>query len=174
MSWPDGHKPSIEVKLIWEGMDRMLMLFAVLGGIIGLAVTGSAVLLAWTLYSRRGSNPAPGAVSGLAAAKEPPYWMEAAPYLLRWTVFDYALIVLFAIGGMLLFTDLIAVLRDAELYPPYHYPYLLCGFVFTAAGMLMQFVRLAVTLALVRRGRPVLTPDHHDHPGHAEHPEQGI
>ncbi|MFB6367497.1 hypothetical protein ACFCP7_26315 [Paenibacillus elgii] len=172
----------------------MMMTLAWLGGAIGLFVTGSAVLLAWTVYSRAQAEAALSAVpeeaaaqdtanpadSGNAAAvltKERPedqpslsaaLVRQAGPHLARWTFFDYALLALFLIGSLFLFTDLLAVLRDAEQYPPYHFPYLLCGFVFTVAGMLMMLVRLALTIASVRSERPLPPPDHQDHPGHAE------
>ncbi|SCW32844.1 hypothetical protein SAMN04487970_100323 [Paenibacillus tianmuensis] len=171
----------------------MMMTLAWFGGAIGLIVTGSAVLLAWTVYSRAQAEAAPSAVPEEAAAqdtanpedsgnaavrtKERPedqpslsavLVRQAGPHLARWTFFDYALLALFLIGSLFLFTDLLAVLRDAEQYPPYHFPYLLCGFVFTLAGMLMMLVRLALTIALVRSERPLPAPDHQDHPGDAE------
>ncbi|WP_237712720.1 hypothetical protein [Paenibacillus elgii] len=157
----------------------LMMMLAWLGGAIGLVVTGSAVLLAWTVYSRAKAEAAPSAVPEAAADQdtatpvEPPpisaaLVRQAGPHLARWTFFDYALLVLFAVGSLFLFTDLVAVLRDAEQYPPYHFAYLLCGFVFTLAGMIMMIVRLALTIASVRSERPLPAPDHQDHPGHAE------
>ncbi|GAB7056597.1 MULTISPECIES: hypothetical protein [unclassified Paenibacillus] len=150
----------------------MMTLLALFGGALGLAVTGSAVLLAWSVFAgaqaRKGEpdgeeNGPPGNPSG---------WLQkSAPHLLKWTYFDYALLVLFMVGSMFLFTDLVAVLRDADQYPPYHFGYLLCGFVFTLSGMLMLIVRLALTLSLVRTDRRSPSPHHHDHPGHAEHAE---
>ncbi|MGF9916124.1 hypothetical protein ABEX47_27450 [Paenibacillus ehimensis] len=165
----------------------MMTMLAWLGGAIGLVVTGSAVLLAWTVYSR--AQAAASSASETADAcdtvtpeaavltKERPenqpslsssLVREAGPFLARWTYFDYALLALFLVGSLFLFTDLLAVLRDAEQYPPYHFAYLLCGFVFTLAGMLMMLVRLALTIASVRSERPLPAPDHQDHPGHAE------
>ncbi|XOK63427.1 hypothetical protein ACJ7K1_09995 [Paenibacillus elgii] len=157
----------------------MMMMLAWLGGAIGLVVTGSAVLLAWTVYSRAQAEALPSAAPEGAAAQteERPedrpslsaaLVRQAGPHLARWTFFDYALLVLFAVGSLFLFTDLLAVLRDAEQYPPYHFAYLLCGFVFTLAGMLMMLVRLALTIASIRSERPLPAPDHQDHPGHAE------
>ncbi|MFB0846476.1 hypothetical protein [Paenibacillus oleatilyticus] len=157
----------------------MMTMLAWLGGAIGLVVTGSAVLLAWTVYSRAQAEALPSAAPEGAAAQteERPenrpslsaaLVRQAGPHLARWTFFDYALLVLFAVGSLFLFTDLLAVLRDAEQYPPYHFAYLLCGFVFTLAGMLMMLVRLALTIASIRSERPLPAPDHQDHPGHAE------
>ncbi|WP_231885049.1 hypothetical protein [Paenibacillus elgii] len=157
----------------------LMTMLAWLGGAIGLVVTGSAVLLAWTVYSRAKTEAAPSAVPEEAAAQdmatpeEPPsisaaLVRQAGPHLARWTFFDYALLALFVVGSLFLFTDLVAVLRDAEQYPPYHFAYLLCGFVFTLAGMIMMIVRLALTIASIRSERPLPAPDHQDHPGHAE------
>ncbi|NEN83613.1 hypothetical protein G3T11_15080 [Paenibacillus elgii] len=157
----------------------MMTMLAWLGGAIGLVVTGSAVLLAWTVYSRAKAEAAPSAVPEEAAAQDTANPEElpsisaalvrqAGPHLARWTFFDYALLALFVVGSLFLFTDLVAVLRDAEQYPPYHLAYLLCGFVFTLAGMIMMIVRLALTIASIRSERPLPAPDHQDHPGHAE------
>lgn len=126
----------------------MMTLLAVIGGLIGLAVTGSAVLLAWSVYTQSKTHD-----------------------LFRWTYFDYALLALFMVGSLFLFTDLIAVLRDASAFPPYHYGYLLCGFVFTFAGMLMMSVRLMLTVSLIRTGRPAPVPNHHEQPSQAEQTE---
>ncbi|MBP1154814.1 MULTISPECIES: hypothetical protein [unclassified Paenibacillus] len=151
----------------------MMTLLALLGGALGLAVTGTAVLLAWSIFTRaqaRKGQRNNGDES--EPAENPSGWLyESAPHLLKWTYFDYALFALFIIGSLFLFTDLIAVLRDADQYPPYHFAYLLCGFVFTLSGMMMLIVRLALTLSLVRMDRGGLAPNHHDHPSHAEHAE---
>jgi len=62
------------------------------------------------------------------------------------------------------------VLRDSASYPPYHYGYLLCGFVFTFAAALMMLLRLALVLALARGAQRLAGADHHQHePNHAEH-----
>ncbi|TVY08295.1 hypothetical protein [Paenibacillus cremeus] len=128
----------------------MMTLLAILGGLIGLAVTASAVLFAWSLYSQR---------------------KPEASTLLRWTFFDYALFALFMIGSLFLFTDLIAVLRDSESYPPYHYGYLLCGFIFTFAGMVMMALRLAVTVSMGRAAGAASMPNHQHEPSQAEQAE---
>ncbi|CAG7650967.1 hypothetical protein ACFQI7_21605 [Paenibacillus allorhizosphaerae] len=146
----------------------MMTFLAVIGGLVGLTVTGSAVLLGWTLYSQlKASHPANAEKDDAHAS----FYLNAAPHLIKWTFFDYALFALFVIGGLFLFTDLIAVFRDREAFPPYHYGYLLCGFIFTLAGMLMMAVRLVLTVSLSRTLRSASMPDHHHHPGHAEHAE---
>ncbi len=155
----------------------MMTMLAWLGGATGLVVTGSAVLLAWTVYSRAQAEAGPTAVPDAPEAAARPedqrslsasLVRQAGPHLARWTYFDYVLLALFLIGSLFLFTDLLAVLRDVEQYPPYHFAYLLFGFVFTLAGMLMMLVRLALTIASARAERPLPAPDHQDQPGHAE------
>jgi len=139
------------------------MTLAILGGAVGLIVTASAIMLIWFVYQLRSSKE--------QGSSQNPQKTGAASFLLQWTFFDYALVGVFAIGSLFLFTDVVAVIRDADSYPLYHYGYLLCGFVFTLFGMLFMVARLAVVLSLVRPGGPAPAPDHHSHPGHADHPE---
>ena len=146
----------------------MMTFLAVVGGVVGLTATGSAVLMGWTLYSQSKASPPEAAENGDPLSS---FYLHAAPHLSRWTFFDYTLFALFVIGSLFLFTDLIAVLRDKDSFPPYHYGYLLCGFIFTLAGMLMMALRLVLTVSLSRTLRSAPVPDHHDHPGHAEHAE---
>lgn len=141
----------------------MKMTLAILAGGVGLIVTASAVLLIWFVYQLRSNKEHESTQNGQLSG--------VASLLLQWTFFDYALIGVFAVGSLFLFTDVLAVIRDAESYPLYHYGYLLCGFVFTLFGMLFMIARLAVVLSLVRTGRPVSSPDHHGHPSHADQSE---
>lgn len=147
----------------------MMTLLAVTGGVLGLAATGSAVLFIWSIYQAGGaeSSAAPGTEKPRSAAER---LKQAAPQLLQWTFFDYVLLALFLIGSLFLFTDLVAVLRDSQLYPPYHYGYLLCGFVFTFGAALMLLIRLTLVLALARGAQRLAGTEHHQHePNHAEH-----
>lgn len=141
----------------------MKMTLAILGGGVGLIVTASAVLLIWFVYQLRSNREQENTPTGQVTA--------VTSLLLQWTFFDYALIGVFAIGSLFLFTDVVAVIRDADSYPLYHYGYLLCGFVFTLFGMLFMIARLAVVLSLVRTRGPVSAPDHHRHPSHADQAE---
>ncbi|WP_426452392.1 hypothetical protein ACP26L_10060 [Paenibacillus sp. S-38] len=148
----------------------MMMVLAILGAVLGLAMTAAAVWMAWTVWSagRAGaaaaSNGAGGVKPGLL-----PHLQAAVPR--QWTYFDYMLLLLFLTGSMFLFTDLIAVLRDAELFPPYHYGYLLCGFVFSFTGMLMMALRLFLVLNSGGAGSTVPAEDHQNQPGEREHAE---
>ncbi|SDC24831.1 hypothetical protein SAMN02799630_00906 [Paenibacillus sp. UNCCL117] len=154
----------------------MMTLLAVIGALVGLLVTGSAIFMAVTAASRPRTDDAPAeAVAEDMAEEAKPRtadrWRNAAPQLMQWTFFDYALLVLFLIGSLFLFTDLIAALRDEASFPPYHVPYLLCGFIFTCAAALMMLARLSVVLAVARSER-VRSPEYQEHkPGHAQHAE---
>ncbi|MEK8130614.1 hypothetical protein WMW72_22160 [Paenibacillus filicis] len=150
----------------------MMTSLAIIGAVVGLLVTGSAIFLAVTVAMRP-----PAVLSADSQEQEggKPRVLDriksAAPQLLQWTFFDYALLVLFLIGSLFLFTDLVAVLRDAESFPPYHAPYLLCGFIFTFAAALMMLVRLALVLTVTRQ-ESVGSPENQEHqPGHAHHAE---
>lgn len=156
---------------IEAGADMKLFL-AIVGGSIGLLVTASAVLMAWAFFQHRKSQlteqPASGNPSeNKGTAADSP--ISAA--MLKWTFFDYGLIAVFAIGSLFLFTDVIAVIRDADSYPLYHYGYLLCGFIFTLFGMLFMILRLKFVLSLVRTSRPAAITDNHDQPSGANQAE---
>ena len=159
----------------------MKLTLALLAGIAGLIVTASAVMLVWMVIQQQRSNSKPeqerageetenGELSDAGEDKSPPL-PAAASMLLQWTYFDYALIGVFAVGSLFLFTDVIAVIRDSASYPLYHYGYLLCGFVFTVLAMLFMVLRLAAVLSLVRSGRAVSAADEHRHPGEADQAE---
>ncbi|MCG7213407.1 hypothetical protein [Paenibacillus mucilaginosus] len=148
----------------------MMMILAILGAALGLAATGTAVWMAWSVWSA-GRAGAAAAADGTGGAKPGllPHLQAAVPR--QWTYFDYMLLLLFLTGSMFLFTDLIAVLRDAELFPPYHYGYLLCGFVFSFTGMLMMAVRLFLVLSSGASGSVAPAENHQDQPGEREHAE---
>ncbi|SFL27770.1 hypothetical protein SAMN03159341_104402 [Paenibacillus sp. 1_12] len=140
---------------------------AVIAGLIGLLVTGSAVLMAWLtmnqLQDKRKHETSNGRLLD-----------GTFRHLLRWTFFDYALIGVFTIGSMFLLADLLAVIRDAQSYPLYHYGYLVCGFVFMIFGMLFMVLRLSLVLSLVRMESVLSGPNQHEHPGKTEQPEERI
>lgn len=130
----------------------------VLAAVLGLAVTGSAVYMAWSVHQLRGQG------SGQEKA------VQRA--LVRWTVFDYALLILVLAGLLFLLADLIGVLKDRELYPYYHYGYLLSGFVFSLVGLLFLLARLFMVLRLANPDSSA--PDKSHKPDQADHAEQGI
>ncbi|MFK7696358.1 hypothetical protein [Paenibacillus sp. HJGM_3] len=146
---------------------------AIFGSLIGLFVTGAALFTAWSFYMERKAKQAPpesdSSDDAAAAAKTG----SLTPLLKGWMVWDYAVILLFGVGAVFLFTDLLAVARDREQFPPYHYGYLLCGFIFCLLGMLFSFIRIA-TLIRLHRGSRTARMDHADEPEHAYHAEQRV
>lgn len=109
----------------------------VIGGIIGIIVTGAAVYTIWSVAEARKNR---GKAGGGEVGR------EAGDALRRWTVMDYAALALFATGALLMSADLMAVMRDRESYPYYHYGYLFSAFIFMFVGMMFMAARLAVVL----------------------------
>lgn len=145
------------------------LILAIIGGAVGLIITVSAVVLVLLLQQRSKQGEEQRQAASAASS-----YPAAVSMLLQWTFFDYALIGVFAIGSLFLFTDVVAVIRDAESYPLYHYGYLLCGFVFTLLGMLFMVFRLAMVLSFIRSRGPVSAQDHHSHPDQADQSEQRV
>lgn len=148
----------------------MYVVLAVFAALVGLGVTGAAVYTAYELLQLRkrgngGNDGKEGNGEGNSADLRS---------LLRWTVLDYALIVLFSIGLMFLFVDVLGVLReDRSGFPYYHFGYLLSGFVFTFLGALFLLARLFLVLRVA--GSPGFTPPHHQNePGQADSAEDGV
>lgn len=109
----------------------ILQIFA---AVLGLAVTGGAVYTVWRLFQAKGKTGAPGKLE--------------RQLLLRWTVFDYAVLALVLIGLVFLLADVIGVINDRDQYPYYHYGYLLSGFIFSLVGLVFMLVRLIMVLRL--------------------------
>ncbi|MDF2938604.1 MAG: hypothetical protein K0Q90_3977 [Paenibacillaceae bacterium] len=110
---------------------NILQIFA---AILGLAVTGGAVYTVWRMFQVKAKTGAPGKLE--------------RQLLLRWTVFDYAILVLVLVGLVFLLSDVIGVIKDRDQYPYYHYGYLLSGFIFSAVGLVFMLVRLTMVLRL--------------------------
>lgn len=136
----------------------MSFILAVLSALLGLAAASAAVLLAWSVYVKRKE----------AKKEESNGYPAVLDVLLRWTYFDYILTILCITGGLLLLTNAIAVLRDADAYPPYHLPYLLSGTVFVLAANGMMAARLLLTLRMARAGELVPVMNKQDQPSHAD------
>lgn len=154
----------------------MYTALAIFASILGLFVTGAALFTAWFVYQERKTN-ASQQQSDAAHPAHPPDGrspMEQSRALLqRWMVWDWAVIILFGAGAVFLLTDLIAVARDRAQYPPYHYGYLLCGFIFCMMGMMFAFFRI-LTLLWLNRGSHAPGADHSDEPEHAHHAEDRV
>ncbi|TDF95895.1 hypothetical protein [Paenibacillus piri] len=145
----------------------MKLILAVAGGMIGLMVTASAIYLAWTVFPYIKSRTNKEAAGGSLAERDF-LCSQTTAAMMKWTYFDYALIGVFGIGSLFLFTDVVAVIRDSDSYPLYHYGYLLCGFVFTLFGMMFMVLRFTLVLRLVRPDRTAALPDNHYEPSGAE------
>ncbi|MBP1965291.1 hypothetical protein [Paenibacillus aceris] len=141
----------------------MNMLLAIIGGLLGLFVTGAALYTAWMVHQLwRQQASAPTALSQVEIAVK---------YFSRWTVMDYAVIGLFIIGLLLLLAELSAIMRDQTAAANFHFSYLLTGLILCAMGMLLLIARLVVVLGFAQTGalhRTVaIAPDHQHKPDHA-------
>jgi ABC-type Na+ efflux pump permease subunit len=139
---------------------------AIFGGVLGLLITCIAFYTAWIIHQLwRQQAASPRALSNTDIAMR---------YLSKWTMLDYAVSGLFVIGLLLLAVDLLAVLRDKASYPPFHLAYLLCGIVFSAMGMLLLLLRLALVLSFAKSKNPsqsAISPQHHYEPSEAHQSE---
>jgi len=147
----------------------LLLILAAAGILTGLFVAAAAFLTAWSIYSAWKKEREDAQLG--AKPKDAAYW--AANYFVRWSIFDWALLLLLTIGLLFLFTDLIAVWRDRAALPPYRFGYTLCGFVFVLTGILFMLVRQTALLCTRTSLEPPL-PDHHAEPDRADESEEGI
>jgi hypothetical protein len=142
-------------------MYLALTIFAV---VLGALVTLTAVFTAWVIWHHARS---------LQGNRQDNLVEAASRYLLKWTLFDYAVLFLFLAGMLFLLTDLIAVIRDHEFFPMYHYGYLMSGFIFTFVAMVFMFIRLGIVLRM-SRSNDSSTADHHNQPTQTNHSEERI
>lgn len=136
---------------------------AIFAGVVGLFVTGAAILMVYAFMAARKQRAADAADGESGAIQH-----EAWSWFMRWTAADYAVLLLFGFGFVFLLTDLVGVARDRDQFPMYHYAYLLCGVIFSSLGMLFSFLRLAIVLRLARRST---ARDHTGKPDKAEQAE---
>jgi hypothetical protein len=82
---------------------------------------------------------------------------------------------LFGCGAVFLLVDLIAISKVVDQYqfPPYHYGYLLCGFIFCLLGMLFSTIRV-ISLLWLAGGSHAQRTKHLNEPYHADHAKNGI
>jgi hypothetical protein len=112
---------------------------AVFAAVLGLLLTGGAIYTIWSLFQQRKNQLGDQSFSQLAAR-----------YFLKWSFFDYGVLVMFLCGMLFLLTEVIAVVRDRESFPFHHYGYLLSGFTFSLLGMLFTLARFIIVLRMVR------------------------
>ncbi|NQX66294.1 hypothetical protein HQN90_09160 [Paenibacillus alba] len=141
----------------------MNLLLAIIGGFLGLFVTGVAVYTAWLVYHQWQQQAAsPRAVSQVEIAVK---------YFSRWTLMDYTVVGLFIVGLLLLLAELFAILRDPMAISTYHFSYLLTGIILSAMGMLLLIARLVIVLGFKQAGalhRPMtVAPNHENEPNDA-------
>lgn len=138
-------------------MYTALTIFAAL---VGLAVCGAAAFTAWYHLIHKKSAQSEGV-------------SHADSLALRWTVLDWSVVAVVAIGLLFLLADVIGVLHERDSYPYYHYGYLLIGFVFSCLGLLLLVSRIFLLLRVV--GTPSLSLPHDENkPNQADQAEQGI
>lgn len=141
----------------------MYAALAWLGAVIGLTVTGAAVMTAWQIQQKWKLQLEHDQQEDTAVLSRSEM---AAMLLMRWTAIDYAALLLFVLGSMLLAADMLAAWRDRTDYPFYHFGYLLSGIAFSLLGMLFMAVRVGIVLWLFRSARS-FSPHDHDKPYHA-------
>lgn len=107
----------------------MYLVLSIAAALVALFVTGFGIFAAYMLWN--------GKKASFASA------------LSRWTIFDYLILSVFVIGTLFLLTDLIAVMKDREAYPYYHYGYLLSGVVYNVLAGVFLYVRLGMTFRLL-------------------------
>lgn len=133
----------------------MYPMLAAFAAILGLVVTGGAVYTVYQLFHTKGKTAVPGTAE--------------RQLLFRWTVFDYAIVVLALVGLIFLLADVIGVLKERDQYPYYHYGYLLSGFIFSLVGLLFMLARLAMVLRLANPDPAAVDQSHEpDQAYHAE------
>jgi Na+/H+-translocating membrane pyrophosphatase len=112
-------------------MYTILMIFA---GCVGLIVTGAAFYTVWSIMDMRKQLNERQSESSV----------DIKDVMRTWTAMDYGAIAVFVVGMMLLIADLLAVIRDRDSYPYYHYGYLFCAIIFVFVGMMFMVIRLGV------------------------------
>lgn len=139
----------------------MNLALAILGSLIGLFVTGSAIFTIWYI-SQQGKSAARQDMEKVEHAE------IARNLLLKWSLLDYTVLCMFCIGTLFLLVDVVAMIRDRSSYPLYHLSYLVFGVVFSFLGMLFMLVRLVAVLNLSRPSGSS-APDNHYKPNQADH-----
>jgi hypothetical protein len=117
----------------------MYSFLAIFAAVLGLLLTSGASYTIWSLFKQRKSLQGDQTFSQLAGR-----------HFLRWSYFDYGVLVMFLCGMLFLLTEVIAVVRDPQSFPYYHYGYLLSGFIFSLLGMLFTLTRFILVLRTVR------------------------
>lgn len=124
---------------------------------LGLFITSGAIYTLWSIVRQRNNQQDKQPISEIAGR-----------YFLKWSFMDYAIIIVFLSGMIFLLAELVAVLKDRQSFPFYHYGYLLSGFIFSIVGMLFLLARFTIVLRIVQRMEVAALKNHHREPNNAD------
>jgi hypothetical protein len=120
----------------------MYTILTIFAGCVGLIVTGAAFYTVWSVMEMRKQQQSMGQKVLNGGQSESS--VDVKDIMRAWTAMDYGAIAVFVVGMMLLIADLLAVIRDRDSYPYYHYGYLFCAIIFVFIGMMFMVIRLGV------------------------------
>jgi hypothetical protein len=129
---------------------------AIFAALLGLLLTSGVIYTIWIIVRQRNKQQ-----------EEQTFSQTAGRYFLRWSFFDYGVIIVFLCGMLFLLAEVIAVLKDRQSFPYYHYGYLLCGFIFSLLGMLFMLARFTIVLRMVRDMDRISFINNHQKPNEA-------
>jgi putative exporter of polyketide antibiotics len=135
----------------------MYTILGIFAAFIGVLITAGAIYTIWSIVKQRKNQQNKQSVSETVGR-----------YFLKWSFMDYAIIIVFLCGMLFLLAEVIAVMKDRESFPLYHYGYLLSGFIFSLLGMLFMVARFAIVLRMVQGIDPVALINHHNEPNNAD------
>jgi hypothetical protein len=128
----------------------MQLFFITIGIIFGSWLVGFVIYSLWKVQTI--SKQVSKAEASLPIFKKMKF-ESATKYLSVWNYTDYAMLVLFAIGTLVLLADLFAVIRDRDEFPEYHLLYLIFGLIFTFVAAVFWLLRLLLIIWLVKSNR---------------------
>lgn len=135
----------------------MYWILTILAAVLGLLITIGAIYTVWSIVRQRNNRQDKKTISEIAGQ-----------YFLKWSFLDYAIIIVFLSGMIFLLAELIAVMKDRQSFPFYHYGYLLSGFIFSFLGMIFMLARFTIVLRIVQRMDFVAFKNQHHEPNHTE------
>jgi uncharacterized membrane protein len=135
----------------------MYTLLGYIAAFLGVLIIAGAIYTIWSIVKQSKNQQNKQSVSETVGR-----------YFLKWSFMDYAIIIVFLCGMLFLLAEVIAVMKDRESFPLYHYGYLLCGFIFSMLGMLFMVARFAIVLRMVQRMDRVALINHHNEPNDAD------
>jgi hypothetical protein len=131
----------------------MYTMLGVLAAFLGVLIIAGTIYTIWSIIRQRNNQQSKESIAETVGR-----------YFLKWSFMDYAIIIVFLCGMMFLLAEVIAVMKDRESFPLYHYGYLLSGFIFSMVGMLFMVARFAIVLRMVQRMDRITLVNHHNEP----------